>query len=38
MVSLLFPATLVVTPNSLEGRLLAPEADSPAAVAEQILT
>lgn len=38
MVSLLFPATLVVTPNTLEGRLLAPEADSPAAVAQQILT
>lgn len=38
MVSLIFPATLVVTPNTLEGRLLAPEADSPAAVAQQILT
>ncbi len=38
MVSLLFPATLVVTPNTLEGRMLAPEADSPAAVAQQILT
>lgn len=38
IVSLLFPATLVVTPNTLEGRLLAPEADSPAAMAQQILT
>jgi hydroxymethylpyrimidine/phosphomethylpyrimidine kinase len=38
MVSLLFPASLVVTPNTLEGRLLAPEADSPAAVAQQILS
>ncbi len=38
MVSLLFPATLVVTPNTLEGRMLAPEADSPAAMAQQILT
>lgn len=38
MVSLLFPATLVVTPNTLEGRMLAPEADSPAATAQQILT
>ena len=38
MVSLLFPAALVVTPNTLEGRLLAPEADSPAAVAQQILS
>lgn len=38
MVSLLFPATLVVTPNILEGRLLAPEADSPAAMAQQILS
>lgn len=38
MVSLLFPATLVATANTLEGRLLAPEADSPAAVAQQILS
>ncbi len=38
MVSLLFPATLVVTPNTLEGRMLAPEVDSPAALAQQILT
>lgn len=38
MVSLLFPTTLVVTPNILEGRLLAPEADSPAAMAQQILS
>lgn len=38
MVSLLFPSTLVVTPNAPEGRLLAPEADSPAAVAQQILS
>lgn len=38
VVSLLFPAALVVTPNTLEGRLLAPEADSPAATAQQILT
>lgn len=38
LVSLLFPVTLIATPNSLEGRLLAPEADSPAAVAQQILS
>lgn len=38
MVSLLFPRALIVTPNTLEGRLLAPEADSPAAMAQQILT
>ncbi len=38
MVSLLFPATLVVTPNTREGRLLAPEADSPGAMAQQILS
>ena len=38
LVSLLFPVTLVATPNTIEGRLLAPEADSPAAVAQQILS
>ena len=38
LVSLLFPATLMTTPNTVEGRLLAPEADSPAAVAQQILS
>jgi hypothetical protein len=35
---LLFPAYLVVTPNSLDGRLPAPEAEAPAAVVKQILT
>lgn len=38
LVSLLFPVTLLTTPNTLEGRLLAPEADSPGAVAQQILS
>jgi len=38
LVSLLFPLTLVATPNTIEGRLLAPDADSPAAVAQQILS
>lgn len=38
LVSLLFPVTLLATPNTFEGRLLAPEADSPAAVAQQILS
>lgn len=38
MVSPLFPATLVVTPNTLQGRMLAPEADLPAAMAQQMLT
>jgi hydroxymethylpyrimidine/phosphomethylpyrimidine kinase len=32
MLSLLFPAYLVVTLNSLDGRLLAPEVEAPAAV------
>jgi hydroxymethylpyrimidine/phosphomethylpyrimidine kinase len=38
MVSLLFPRTLIVTPNTVEGRLLAPEADSPGAIAQQIMS
>lgn len=38
LVSLLIPAALMTTPNTIEGRLLAPEADSTAAVAQQILS
>lgn len=38
LVSLLFPLTLIATPNTVEGQLLAPEADSTAAVAQQILS
>jgi hydroxymethylpyrimidine/phosphomethylpyrimidine kinase len=38
MVSLLFPQTLIVTPNAVEGRALAPEADSPGAIAQQIMS
>lgn len=38
LVSLLFPVTFITTPNVLEGRLLAPEADSPGAMAQQILS
>ena len=38
LVSLLFPRTTVLTPNTLEARLLAPEADSPEAMAQQLLS
>jgi hydroxymethylpyrimidine/phosphomethylpyrimidine kinase len=38
LVSLLLPRTRVVTPSVPEARLLAPEADSPAATAQQLMS
>jgi hydroxymethylpyrimidine/phosphomethylpyrimidine kinase len=38
LVTLLFPRTTVLTPNIPEARLLAPEADSPTAGAQQLLS
>ena len=38
MVSLLFPETTVLTPNSMEARVLAPEADTLDAVAQELMS
>lgn len=38
MVSLLLPLATVLTPNTLEARLLTPEADSPQAAAQELLS
>jgi hydroxymethylpyrimidine/phosphomethylpyrimidine kinase len=38
LVSLLLPLATVVTPNTIEARLLSPEADSPQAAAQELLS